>query len=215
MSSATIIWKAERRLEVFFFIEKSPFNEFVYASPAYGYAQVAIAFSAMKAGKKATIFTAKRKKPHPLTIKAAKYGAKIIMVSNGYLNVVQKKAKDYALAHESFLFPFGADIPEISHQVVKSAKTLDIKPSEVWTVSGSGTLTRALQKVWQDAVFHAVLIGKRNIDTGSAVRYYAPEKFEEAAKYPPPFNSCINYDAKAWRFFMQHAKRNSLFWNVA
>jgi len=52
-------------------------------------------------------------------------------------------------------------------------------------------------------------------DAGGAVVLQAPEKFEDAAKDPPPFPSCLNYDAKAWRFVRQRAKPGALFWNVA
>jgi hypothetical protein len=43
----------------------------------------------------------------------------------------------------------------------------------------------------------------------------APEKFEQDAKQLPPFRSCLNYDAKAWRFIQQRATEDALFWNVA
>lgn len=190
-------------------------NEFVYASPAYGYAQIALAISAQIAGKRATVFTAKRKTPHPLTLKAHRLGAKIIQVQNGYLNVVQKRAKDYAQTTGAYYLPFGVNVPDIAEAITAAAQELDINPPEVWTVSGSGTLTRALQKVWPQARFYTILIGKTGINTGIAKRYYAPESFEQGAKAPPPFPSCKNYDAKAWQFFTQYAGKNALFWNVA
>ena len=82
-------------------------------------------------------------------------------------------------------------------------------------MSGSGVLTRSLQKVWPDAKFKTVLIGKRGIDTGKAKQFYAPEPFEKEARITPPFPSCSNYDAKAWQFFKRYAKPGALFWNVA
>jgi hypothetical protein len=45
--------------------------------------------------------------------------------------------------------------------------------------------------------------------------YRAPERFEDEALEPPPFPSCSNYDAKAWRFIRRHAEAGALFWNVA
>jgi hypothetical protein len=45
--------------------------------------------------------------------------------------------------------------------------------------------------------------------------YAAPEKFEQDAKVKPPFPSCSNYDAKAWRFIQEYARPGALFWNVA
>lgn len=72
-------------------ISNSLAAEFVYASPAQGYAQVALAYCARMAGRKATIFTAKRKEMHPLTLRAKQAGAKIVMVPYGYLSVVQAR----------------------------------------------------------------------------------------------------------------------------
>lgn len=133
-----------------------PGNEFVYASPVYGYAQIALAISARTAGKRATVFTAKRKTPHPLTLKAYQLGAKIIQVPYGYLNVVQKRAKDYAQATGAHYLPFGANVPEIAEAITAAALTLDINPPEIWTVSGSGTLTRALQGVAEIPVLYRI-----------------------------------------------------------
>ena len=31
----------------------------------------------------------------------------------------------------------------------------------------------------------------------------------------PPFPSCSNYDATAWRFVKAYARQGALFWNVA
>lgn len=197
------------------FMMNHPCTEFVYASPAYGYAQIAMAISARQTGKQATIFTARRRTLHPLTIKAHKLGAKIIQVPNGYLNVVQKRASDYALMKGAFYMPFGANVREIGASITEAARLIPLTPEEVWTVSGSGTLTRALQVAWPGARFHTVIIGKRSINTGSSTTYIAPESFEQPAQYRPPFPSCKNYDAKAWRFFRHYAGKGALFWNVA
>ena len=197
------------------YLQNHPGTEFVYASPAYGYAQVALAVSARLTGKQATIFTAMRKKPHPLTRKAYELGAKILQVKHGYLNVVQKRAKEYCAETGASYIPFGANLPVISTAITKAALELDIEPSEVWTVSGSGTLTRALQNAWPYARFITVIIGKQGINAGKAKQYTAPEAFEQSAKHPPPFNSCPNYDAKAWQFYQKHAMPGALFWNVA
>ena len=45
-------------------------EEFVYASPAYGYAQIALAYACKDADKRATIFTAKRKVLAPRSLQA-------------------------------------------------------------------------------------------------------------------------------------------------
>jgi len=189
-------------------------SEFVYASPAYGYAQVALAHACRLAGYTATIFTAKRNELHPRTKEAKDAGAKIVMVPHGYLSNVQAKAKAYAEAISAKLLPFGLDVPEMAEGLRAVASTVEYEPSEVWTVAGSGTLSRALQQAWPKAQFFAVMVGAQP-QVGRASLLIAPEKFEQDARVKPPFPSCSNYDAKAWRFIQAKASPGALFWNVA
>lgn len=190
-------------------------EEVVYASPAYGYAQIALAHAAAATGRTAIVFTAKRTTPHPRTQEAQKAGAKIVMIPHGYLSHVKTKARAYCEASGATLVPFGLDLSAFRDLLAEEAtKLLPTPPHEVWTVAGSGTLTRALQQAWPSATFHAVKIG-RTPDVGRARLWEAPEPFEKDAKTPPPFPSCSNYDAKAWAFIKKHATPDALFWNVA
>ena len=188
-------------------------EEFVYASPAYGYAQIALAYACKDADKRATIFTAKRKVLAPRSLQAKEQGATIVFVPTGYLTNVQAKARSYAEVSGACLLPFGFDHPDVVVALADLALSLPVKPYEVWTVAGSGTLTRALQQAWPLAQFYAVKIGKEP-HAGRAFLFHAPELFEQAAKVNPPFPSCPQYDAKAWRFVKQHASPGALFWNV-
>ena len=189
-------------------------DEFVYASPAYGYAQVALAYAAAAAGKQATIFTAKRRVLHPRTAEARTAGARIVLVSTGYLSNVQAKARAYADLVGACLLPFGFDTAAVAAALAELALSLGRAPREVWTVAGSGTLSRALQRAWPAAEFYAVQIG-RPADIGRARLLVAPEPFEREARVRPPFPSCGNYDAKAWQFIVRQASPGALFWNVA
>jgi hypothetical protein len=189
-------------------------SEFVYASPVYGYAQIAIAHACREAGFQATVFVAKRNVLHDRTREALKAGAKIVQVPHGYLSNVQSKARAYAEAVGAKLLPFGLDVPEMQKGLTSLAASLPVRPKEVWTVAGSGTLSRALQLAWADATFHAVQVGAVP-KIGRAELWVAPEKFEKDAKIKPAFPSCSNYDAKAWQFIQKHASPGALFWNVA
>lgn len=189
-------------------------DEFVYATPAYGYAQVALAITAKNMKKRATIFVAKRNELHPRTRAAYGFGAKIVQIPYGYLSNVQAKAKLYCKMTGAKLIPFGLDFPEFIRAMADVAIGLNIKPAEVWTVAGSGVLTRALQIAWPQSSFHAIQIGAHP-KAGIATIHKAPEKFEQDAAIKPPFPSCSNYDAKAWRFIKKYAKPGALFWNVA
>lgn len=191
-----------------------PGNEYVYASPACGYAQVALAYTCERLGKRATIFTAARKIPHARTLEAAAAGAVVVPVKCGYLSVVQAAARRYCQETGAILMPFGFDSIAFLDALAGVARGLPIRPQEVWTVAGSGTLSRALQLAWPTARVYAVQVGKVP-DVGRAELYVAPEKFEQGAKVMPPFPSCANYDAKAWAFIQKWASPGSLFWNVA
>lgn len=195
-------------------VAAAPGTEFVYASPAYGYAQIALAYSCAAVGKAATVFVAKRKTMHPRTAEAQAAGARIVEVAHGYLSNVQAKARAYAEKTGAEVFPFGLDTPEFIAGLAEVARALPVEPFEVWSVAGSGVLTRALQQAWPDATFHAVRIGSEP-DAGRATVWRARERFEQPAKHRPPFPSCDNYDAKAWRFIREWAKPGALFWNVA
>lgn len=196
-------------------IEASQAQEFVYASPAQGYAQVALAQCAALAGRGAVIFTAKRSQPHALTLAAKAAGATVVMVPHGHLVVVQARAKAYAAEVGAELLPFGIEDDRAIEAIAAAARSLGIEPPEVWSVAGSGVLSRALQRAWPQARFYAVIVGKRNSDTARAQRIIYPAAFDKPACLTPPFPSAINYDAKGWQYFVDRGCSGSLFWNVA
>ncbi len=195
-------------------------REVVYASPAYGGAQIAIAHAAREAGVLATIFVAKRSSPHDRTLEAKAAGAKIVQVPHGYLSNVQAKAKAYCNATGATLLPFGLETPiafeAIASRAAKVAKQVG-KLDEVWSVAGSGVLTRGLQRGIQAAKVFVVQVGRelQVKDVGRAEVVVCSIPFEKDATRRPPFPSCSNYDAKGWSYFEQIGRGRRLFWNVA
>lgn len=190
-------------------------QEYVYASPCQGYAQVALAICGRAHDRKITIFCAARRQRHPRSLEALAAGARLEEVGPaGYMSVVRARANDYCRQTGACLLPFGLHCPSILDGLAEVARGIP-EPSEVWTVAGSGTLSLALQEAWPGAAFNAVVIGARLENLGRAKLWHAPERFEQDAKAPPPFPSCGNYDAKAWRFILAHAGPGALFWNVA
>lgn len=195
-------------------IAASMAGEFVYASPAQGYAQVALAHCAAAAGRRATVFTAARKDPHPLTQRARRAGAKVVMVPFGRLNVIQARARAYSAEVGASLVPFGCDVPLCRDAIAAAARLIDPAPAEVWSVAGSGVLTRSLQQAWPGARFFAVVVGSERANVGRAERIESPQPFEDDARELPPFPSARNYDAKAWAYIKRQASPGALFWNV-
>lgn len=188
-------------------------STYVYASPVYGFAQLALAHAARDHRKQAVIFCAKRKQFHPITAEVIGLGAGVIEVPHGYFNVVKARAREYCQQTGACLLPFGLDDPRFILALADVARALPVTPKEVWSIVGSGVLSRALQLAWPDATFYGVRVGAKP-DAGHAIVYTAPEKYEQGAQEPAPFPSCVNYDSKAWRFVKLHATPGALFWNV-
>lgn len=194
-----------------------PGREYVYPGPVYGYAQLALAYSASLVGAIATLFVAKRAEMYPTTARAMEAGAKVMEVPHGYLNVVQAAARRYCEDTGAVLLPFGLDTYDTMVRIADAAKSTGLLPTQVWCVAGSGTLTRSLQLAWPEAEHFAIAVGKSpNIGTAKLIE--APEKFEQPVNRKlgpvPPFPSTPNYDAKGWRYFVEHSKPGALFWNV-
>ena len=198
-------------------IAELPAAELVYASPAYGYAQIALAHAAAAVGKRSAIFVAKRAQPHARTLQAKAAGARVFQVEHGYLSNVQAKAKAYADRHGAMLLPFGMGSPPVPGVALPRPSASGFSgpdPEEVWSVAGSGTLSRALQVVWPAAKFFAVQVG-RDPSVGRAKLLVEPETFEQDAKYPPHFPVAATTDAKAWRFIKAYGKLLARsFWDV-
>lgn len=192
-------------------------DELVYASPAEGGSQSALAICAEQTGKRATIFVAKRAEPHPRALMAKRHGAKVLQVSPGYLTVVQARAKAYSAAKGAKLAPFGVDLPEAIACIAEAARSTGEDPDEVWCASGSGVLMRGLAAAWPNAQRHSVQVGRALsvADVAGAQIHIAPQTFGQASKAACPFPSDPHYDRKAWTICQAlRGPGRVLFWNV-
>lgn len=191
-------------------------EEVVYASPCEGGAQTALATVAAQLGKRATIFVAKRKEPHPRSLMAKRLGAKVMQVGAGYLSVVRARAQAYAVAKGAYLAPFGLDLPEAAAAIGAAAAQMD-EPDEFWCASGSGVLYRALRRAWPNAAGNAVQVGRAlsQADVPGARVWIAPLPFGRPCREAPPFPSDSHYDAKAWAIASrERGPGRVVFWNV-
>jgi hypothetical protein len=208
------------------YIARSEAREFIYASPAYGGAQIALAHAARAAARDATVFVAARSELHPRSLEAQAAGARIVQVPHGYLSNVQAKAKAYAAERgDRELLPFGFEIPEATTALSAAAAQVRRELGafdEVWCAVGSGMLLRSLMRSGLGATYFGVAIGREAGDafgsSATIIRHPQPFASDVRPKLRPPFPSCSNYDAKVW----QHAKARRvqnwpsrmLFWNV-
>lgn len=192
-------------------------DEVVYASPAEGGAQTAIATVAAEMGKRATIFVARRIHPHPRALMAKGLGARIMQVLPGYMGVTRARARAYAAQQgpKCRLLPFGFDVPEAIDAIAAAAKRLE-SPDEFWCASGSGVLARALRAAWPAARANVVQIGRtlKPEDVAGAKIWVHPLKFGQEAP-AAPFPADPHYDAKAWQIAqIRKGPGRVYFWNV-
>lgn len=194
---------------------------FVYASPVYGAMQIALATYCSSIGKQAVIFCAKRKTPHPNSLKAKEAGGMVYQVPYGYLSNCQSKAKQYAAENNGQYIEFGGNCPAALEAISKRMRSitaqLGFEPDVIYTVVGSGTLLKGIIAGTDNARIVGVMVGaeyEEPMPSRVELRRY-PKKFEEESNIRSPFPSCKNYDLKAWEHCMiDRPAGKVLFWNV-
>jgi 1-aminocyclopropane-1-carboxylate deaminase/D-cysteine desulfhydrase-like pyridoxal-dependent ACC family enzyme len=195
-------------------------DEVVYASPAQGAAQIALAVVAKTLGKTAKIFVAQRSMLHPNTELARCYGALIEQVSPGYFAVVSARAREYVQRYYSrrsiLLAPFGLRMPEAVQCLTAACRTIQ-NYDEIWCAGGSGTLAAALCKAFPRANVNVVSVGHKigPGEAGDAAIHIYDRPFDRKARIIPPFPCNLTFDAKAYEVMLDESKsRRALFWNV-
>lgn len=212
------------------FIKKyNTYKEFVYAGPAIGYAQYALAWSCKKNNKQATVYLSTHfaQDTNP-TKQARKLGAKIIKIQDT-LAATQDLAKSYCDEdpENRFLCPFGLDTEEFIEIMVeqfKLANPPDVGSARIWVTVGSGTILKVLMRIYPDAQFLGVIVGKKvwqdqflPEDWNRLTLYTSALKFGQHVRGQdqPPYKSVSNYDAKLWHFVRIHGVSGDYIFNIA
>ena len=186
-----------------------------------GWGPISLTAVCNRYGKKATFFMAKRKEPTWHQQKVLELGGTIHWVENGMLNVTKSRARKYQEEKPDTrrVLPLGLEHPTVIASIVKVAQSLNVQPSEIWTVASSGTLNRGLQLAFPDVDCYAIQVGHKMTDyeKGRAKVLISPYKYDRAVKPEdaPPYPSEPFYDAKVWSFVRDMAKKDALVWNVA
>jgi len=196
------------------------YDEVIYACSALSWSQVSLSMTARRLSKKATIFCGLRKERTQQTQRAASYGADIHEVKPGYLSVVHARAESYMNGRgrfwggHSYLAPLGFDTPTVIASLASAASRIALKPDEIWVASGSGVLSRSLQKAFPTARHYAIQVGKVS-NTGKATVFKYPKPFDYECQTEPPFPCERNYDREAWELCREyHGKGAILFWDA-
>lgn len=201
-------------------------DELVYATPAQGGAQIALAIAAKQLGKRVVLFVAKRREWHQRTEQAQDLGAIVHEIDPGYLAVVQARAREYAekkARKVRKLAPFGLRVPAaftVLPDVCKAVqRRIPQHIAEVWCSAGSGTLATALSEGFPHADIHAVSVGHKltQADVGRAKIHVYGKPFSWTPRKRPPFDADPHYEAKAWELCIKLSDPSKyvLFWNVA
>ena len=211
----------QRAIDVFF---KGEGEEYIYAGPPTGYAQVALAQAGKKHKEKVTVFLSKRNYDTQATKKARRLGAKIIYTKNGMsLKDLQDHSVEYKNKKKNrVLLPFGLDSDKFVQRLViciKEAWGRKRKPERMWLVAGSATLLKALHLVFPKCHFLIVQVGKKiwpdQLEGIKNTLYISPENFNDDAEIQPPYPTVKSYDAKLWRFVLEDGQDGDFVWNVA
>jgi hypothetical protein len=208
------------------------YSSYLYVTSWWGGAQIALALAVQELNcvnplhkRSAIIVTFDPKGPLPAHVRVAQeFGAKLILVPTKSWQDLHDVAENYIDDHpDTWLVPNGIDTPEAHREIKALGKAIRAELGqfdEVWSVAGSGCLTRGLQASGLGNDYYAVAVTGGIPDIGEAHGILHPQSFDERVDPAdkPPFPSALHYDAKGWQYAwesaQQHPDRKILYWNV-
>lgn len=213
------------------FIQKTKKEKYVYAGPAQGYAQIALAYTCNILHKTAVLFLPKpiNNKRTALTSYAMSFGSVELHEIPADLKTLQKNADEYSSKNaDSYQLAFGGDEPIYVDELYKSIKSalkqtiknekIVVNPGRLWIVAGSATILKVLYKIFPTTHFCVVQVGKKvwpdQIDESRTTLYISEESFTEIAKIQPDYPTVATYDAKLFTFFLKYGEDGDYIWNV-
>lgn len=209
------------------------YSQYLYISSWWGGAQIALAVAVQELNRK---FPTSRQRSAIIVIFkpegelsahariAQELGATLIQIPTQNWQDLVDVAETYVTDHpNTYLVPNGIDTPETHQEIAKLGSAIRQKLGqfdEVWSVAGSGALTRGLQASGLGKKFFAVAVTGGMPDVGKAVGILHSQSFDQRVDQVdhPPFSSASHYDAKGWKYAwdsaQDHPDRRILFWNV-
>ncbi len=196
----------------------------VYCAPRQGHAPDAIASLAKMYDRTVTFFM-------PASRKVSNHQGALFAYDNidarffriAAMPVLNKYAREWAEENDSSYLPFGlTGVEMVTAGLINMCRnvtnTLGKDPTEIYCAVSTGTMVRALQIGWPDAVTKGIAVA-RNVhkgEKGIAELATATMPFLRttpiAATMPIPTTGA--YDAKAWELFESEGKPGSIFINV-
>jgi len=198
----------------------------VFGAPFAGGAPVALSVIGRETGKRISIFYAWRKELHPRMKRVQNNGTDLHLVEHGYMNVVQKRARDYAQQAGALFLPLGFDTQSAVAPFQSMLGTFSNEigqPDEIWCAAGSGMLAKNLSVAFPNSEIKAVAVGlqsrwaKQTLPPNCQI-LEQPLLFAKPLKVEAPFPICHHYESKAFAMMQTAIKmqpnRSRLFWNV-
>ena len=93
------------------------------------------------------------------------------------------------------------------------------KVDQAWCATGSGMLARCLGAAFDPIPVFGVRVGLnsrsgKQVFSGNVTLLDSGYEFAKETRVSAPFDSCGNYDRKAWELASKRGKGKVLFWNV-
>lgn len=211
-------------------LQREGINEFIYASPFAGFAQVALAKSCALLGAKCTVFAESVQGEMSGYTKLIADKATIKLMPS--LAHAERAAEIYASQSDCFKIPLGFDHRlfryflkrELGKQWKHLCNSLGFVPQNLWLPVGSGTLATTFSEVAPNTFLKLIDVrvlrssderiqGIMRLDRSEYLQ--SPHAFHEPSAEIPPIPSNLYYDAKLWQFITRQAKPHDVWWNVA
>ena len=100
-----------------------------------------------------------------------------------------------------------------------SKDSKDTQPKVIWLVAGSGIIMETLYNVFPYTYFNVVQVGRTiwedQIDKKRTTIYVSNEKYQDVAIHQPPYPTVNTYDAKLWKYVLDHGNDGDYIWNVS
>ncbi len=215
------------------------YEEFGYASPFSGFAQLALSYACAELGLRCRLFAEAdpnisydKLREHSVTGEARKAGAQITLTSS--LDEAEILGSVWVSEEEGrYKLPLGLDCAEYRRHLKEAVTEVwntivdqqDKVPSRLWVSLGSGTLSSTLREVIPASTelccinVHVLENSDPRIQRieklSNTKVYSAVEAFAEKCRFAPPIPSNLHYDAKVWQFLIQNAQPGDVWWNVA
>jgi hypothetical protein len=192
-----------------------------YAAPRVGHAPEAIAYLCEKYNKRGVFFAAASQEitPHQAVVLGYK-GCELRFVRIPAMPTMNCWIKRWAAEYGAIALPFGlSGVKEVTAALVAMCEEhiiLNGEPPEFYCAVSTGTMIRALQIGWPNALAYGVAVA-RNMKAGeigeARVHSYHKSFYKKADKMPY-FETTGSYDAKAYDHFLNNARPGSVFINV-